>query len=51
LRLEGLTRHPREFRVAPEDEPAIQPDAVAGPRAIKQAAGYMDALLMHCRLA
>jgi hypothetical protein len=30
LRLEGFTRHPREFRVAPEDEQAVQPEAVAG---------------------
>ena len=30
LRLEGFTRHPREFRVAPEDEHAIHLDAVAG---------------------
>jgi ribosomal protein S18 acetylase RimI-like enzyme len=29
LRLEGFGRHPREFRVAPEDEQALRPDAVA----------------------
>ena len=29
LRLEGFARHPREFRVAPEDEEALQPEAVA----------------------
>ncbi len=30
LRLEGFTRHPREFRVAPEDEQALGLDVVAG---------------------
>lgn len=30
VRLEGFSRHPREFRVAPEDEQAIRPDVVAG---------------------
>lgn len=29
VRLEGFTRHPREFRVAPEDEQALQPATVA----------------------
>lgn len=30
LRLEGFTRHPREFRVAPEDEQGLQADVIAG---------------------
>ena len=29
LRLEGFARHPREFRIAPEDEQALQAGAVA----------------------
>lgn len=30
LRLDGFERHPREFRVAPEDERALPPAAIAG---------------------
>lgn len=30
LRLDGFTRQPREFRVAPEDERALKPEDVAG---------------------
>jgi len=61
LRLEGFGRHPREFRVALEDEQALRPDAVADrwgfsvygtePRAIKLRDGYLDEPLMQCPLA
>jgi hypothetical protein len=52
VRLEGFERHPREFRIPPQDEQALLPDAVAARLEGSFVAGAFggDELLMHSRL-
>ncbi len=42
LRLDGFARHPREFRIAPEDEVALSPDQVAARLARDFVVGAFD---------